>query len=262
MTTAHRPTWKAAVGKASEGGFDSGGALSSMRSSKDASAHTKLKYRSAGQQMSKAEVIQRSLEALDKAKGGGVGRRVVDESTEKAAVAALEGECGAARKEVDVAVLNKYDDGDDDDEVDFGGDGEKAGAAGAAVESDESDLDANSDDDDSDSDSDDDSDDDEEVALAAELAKIRAEKEAAKRAAEEKERKEEEAKLTEAAMLGNPLLQHGGTSSSGGGVMKRKWNDDVVFRNQARKEPEGQKRFINDTVRNDFHKRFMDKFMR
>jgi protein CWC15 len=45
--------------------------------------------------------------------------------------------------------------------------------------------------------------------------------------------------------------------------MKRKWNDDVVFRNQAAKEKGGgERRFINDTVRNDFHKRFMDKFMK
>ena len=44
--------------------------------------------------------------------------------------------------------------------------------------------------------------------------------------------------------------------------MKRKWNDDVVFRNQSRSEPDANKaRFINDTVRNDFHKNFMSKFM-
>ena len=46
MTTAHRPTWKAAVGSSNEGGWDTSGALSSMRSSKDATAHSKLKFRS------------------------------------------------------------------------------------------------------------------------------------------------------------------------------------------------------------------------
>ena len=91
-------------------------------------------------------------------------------------------------------------------------------------------------------------------------SQIRKEKEESKRLAEEKVKEEEDAKLTEAAMLGNPLLQSGG---SGGKQMKRKWNDDVVFRNQAKKEPDqNTKRFINDTVRNDFHKRFMDKFMK
>jgi len=53
-----------------------------------------------------------------------------------------------------------------------------------------------------------------------------------------------------------------GGGGGGGPKMKRKWNDDVVFRNQSRSEPDANKaRFINDTVRNDFHKNFMSKFM-
>jgi protein CWC15 len=52
-------------------------------------------------------------------------------------------------------------------------------------------------------------------------------------------------------------------AAGGGGRMKRRWNDDVVFRNQAKGEPDqNKKRFINDTVRNDFHKRFLNKFVR
>jgi len=268
MTTAHRPTWKAAVGKTNEGGFDSGGALSSMRSSKDVTGFTKLKVRGS-QELSKAEIIQRSLKALEEAeggKGGGAGRREVNVAVEEEGAKRLE----AASKEVDVSVLKKYDDGDDDgdddddDEVDFGEgdddlDDEANGAKKKEEEEEESDLDA--DDDDSDSDEDDsDSDEDEEAALAAELAKIRAEKDAAKRQAADREAAEEEAKLTEAAMLGNPLLQSNTAGSSK--PLKRRWNDDIVFKNQARKEPKTEKRFINDTVRNDFHKRFMDKFMK
>ena len=44
--------------------------------------------------------------------------------------------------------------------------------------------------------------------------------------------------------------------------IKRRWNDDVVFRNQARDEPEHKKRFINDTIRSDFHRSFIKKFMK
>jgi protein CWC15 len=44
--------------------------------------------------------------------------------------------------------------------------------------------------------------------------------------------------------------------------IKRRWNDDVVFRNQARDEPEQKKRFINDTIRSDFHRNFIKKFMK
>jgi len=43
--------------------------------------------------------------------------------------------------------------------------------------------------------------------------------------------------------------------------IKRRWNDDVVFRNQARDEPEHKKRFINDTIRSDFHRSFLKKFI-
>ncbi len=72
---------------------------------------------------------------------------------------------------------------------------------------------------------------------------------------------EEQAQLEEAALTGNPLLNAGGGVTSG--RLKRRWNDDVVFRNQAKGELDAnKKRFINDTVRNDFHKRFLNKFIR
>lgn len=94
-------------------------------------------------------------------------------------------------------------------------------------------------------------------------------------------------------------------------ALKRRWDDDVVFRNQvglrfatrqgrglqgcwrtsapclvagvlccgdvadsvrptpcashvrqARGEPKAQKRFINDTIRNDFHRRFIDRYIK
>jgi protein CWC15 len=112
--------------------------------------------------------------------------------------------------------------------------------------------------DDSDSDDSDESDEDDEAALQAELEKIRAEREAAKRKEEEEANVMKEKELEEEAMVGNPLLGIETKSSK----LKRKWNDDVVFRNQARGEPEVQKRFINDTIRNDFHKRFLNKFIR
>jgi protein CWC15 len=61
-------------------------------------------------------------------------------------------------------------------------------------------------------------------------------------------------------------LERGSSSSSGGGggipAVKRRWNDDVVFKNQAKDEPEVKKRFINDTVRSDFHRSFMKKYIK
>lgn len=86
------------------------------------------------------------------------------------------------------------------------------------------------------------------------------EEEAEKKAIEDQARMEHERK--EAMLRGNPLL--GGAAAAAGGAMgvKRRWDDDVVFRNQARNEPEVKKRFINDTTRNDFHRKFLGKYVK
>jgi protein CWC15 len=127
-------------------------------------------------------------------------------------------------------VKAKYDDADEgggeDDSEGWSDVDEKEG-------DEESDLDASESDDESDSD-----DEDDEEALQAELAKIRAEREAAKQKEEAEKTAAEESQMEEAALIGNPLLSADGVS----GRMKRKWNDDVVFRNQAKGEPEVKKR--------------------
>ncbi|MBA0816453.1 hypothetical protein Gohar_001117, partial [Gossypium harknessii] len=75
---------------------------------------------------------------------------------------------------------------------------------------------------------------------------------------EEKLEQEEQLKAKEAELLrGNPLLNN--PTSFG---VKRRWDDDVVFKNQARGETKPQKRFINDTIRNDFHRKFLLKYMK
>ena len=158
----------------------------------------------------------------------------------------------------DVALAKKYDDDDaegDEDEDDSAAGGDVDNRADGDSDSSKDDLDASSDEEDESSD-----DEDDEAALQAELAKIRAERDAVKQQQAEEEAKLEEAKLEEAALLGNPLLAGDGLDMTG--KFKRKWNDDVVFRNQAKGEPEVKKRFINDTIRNDFHKRFLNKFIR
>ena len=45
--------------------------------------------------------------------------------------------------------------------------------------------------------------------------------------------------------------------------VKRRWDDDVVFKNQARgTEDKKGKEFVNDLLRSDFHRRFMSKYVR
>jgi protein CWC15 len=112
---------------------------------------------------------------------------------------------------------------------------------------------------DSSSDSDSDDGDDDEALLMAELEKIKKERAIAQAKKDEESRQERDKAQLEDALRGNPLMPMAETADS---TIKRKWNDDVVFRNQARDEPEVKKRFINDTIRNDFHRMFLKKYMR
>jgi len=157
-----------------------------------------------------------------------------------------------------------YDDRDaiDDDEEDEDEDATRADKdqlkSIKGAEDSDSGFDSSEDEDDEDGDGSDD-----EAALMAELAKIRTERAAAAQRRESEEVHLEEIARREAAVSSNPLLDPetlGG--GSGAGRLKRKWNDDVVFKNQARDEPATQKRFINDTVRSDFHRSFMKKYIK
>ena len=133
------------------------------------------------------------------------------------------------------------------------------------------DIDADSDGSGGDGDGDDDdesSDDeeDEEAELMRELAKIKAERAAAKQKEEDElARKAEEQREVDIAR-GNPLLDPMRARDEGTGTfgVKRRWDDDVVFKNQARgtEERGKEKRFVNDLLRSDFHRRFMDKYVR
>jgi len=264
MTTAHRPTWKAAVGKSQEGGWTAGGSASTLRSILDGPAHTKLKVRHPEQQYvgveeqsRKEELLKvslKKLQAMEEKRQSStfVGRRNLDERVEANGRQKL---LMATADVDDVGLRAKYDDADDDC-----GDGDGGGGWSDVedVVDQESDLDASDSDDDSD-DSDDEDSEDEEAALQAELAKIRKERESIQAKADAEADAEEKSELEEAALIGNPLLNAGGDNS---GKLKRRWNDDVVFRNQAKGErDQSKKRFINDTVRNDFHKRFLNKFI-
>jgi len=108
---------------------------------------------------------------------------------------------------------------------------------------------------------DDDEEDDEEdtEALMAELAKIKAERAEAKER-QEKERRELEKQHEQEILQGNPLLNDPDSQNF---TVKRRWDDDVIFKNQARGiEDKPKKRFINDMLRSDFHQKFMDKYIR
>ena len=195
MTTAHRPTWKAAVGRAQEGGLSTGGVISTSSSARDLASHTKLKFRTGSQQAGsdrREELLKESLRKMEEAEALSemTKRRVLQMGRERLLLenggekVEEEGRLKLLKQTEDVdeeKIRAKYDDEDDDGDSGRGGwsDLDDDGGGGINLldrESDESDLDA-SEDDDGDLDSDDE---DEEAALQAELAKIRAERAAAK----------------------------------------------------------------------------------
>jgi protein CWC15 len=235
MTTAHRPTWHSAIGSGVQ-------IQTRVVSAKDQVAHSQLKTRQIGQS-SVGEVSGRdfrsTLEVREKEEDikKSNGLQLVQAEEKKVDVTRLL----ADKPAIDEEVFNKYDDADAEDT--------------------EEDDDISSSSSDNDSNEDDDSDDDEEE-LQRELERIKAER---LQAAKEKEAAEQEANAQaqlEGALEGNPLMSMGGSSSSESAALKRQWNDDVVFRHTTRGEPEQKKRFINDVVRNDFHRMFLKKYFR
>ncbi|GBG66297.1 hypothetical protein CBR_g58788 [Chara braunii] len=225
MTTAARPTWAPAKGGEEQGGVRTFGP-SQRYSSRDLASHTKLKPRKEGQD-TQDELKRRNLrEELDeRERKYAVGKDNEGEDKRKHPPLLLD--VGPGRRDVEEKLVPKREDADDSD-----------------VDSADSDG------------SDDDDDEDEAAELLAELERIKKER------AEEKARKErlaieEEIRTRESELVrGNPLLNPTNFS------VKRRWDDDVVFKNQARGEPKATKRFINDTIRNDFHRKFLNKYIK
>jgi len=230
MTTAARPTWAPAKGGNEQGGTRIFGP-SQKYSSRDIASHTTLKPRKEGQdtheELQKRN-LQEELEDRERRHFSKDKYSYDRDRSRRGSQLLLEG----ARRDAEDRIVPRNVDADDSD---------------LEVKSDESDEDEDDDEDDTE-------------ALLAELEQIKKER------AEEKRRKEEEQlaeelKVKEAELLrGNPLLNNPITASSFS--VKRRWDDDVVFKNQARGETKTPKRFINDTVRNDFHRKFLHKYMK
>lgn len=96
-------------------------------------------------------------------------------------------------------------------------------------------------------------DEDDEEVLLRELEKIKKER-AEQREKEEREKAAVEQEKREFDIArGNPLLNSDAFS------VRRRWDDDVIFKNQARGTDDRSKKkeFVNDLLRSDFHKKFM-----
>ncbi|KAF8161364.1 Pre-mRNA-splicing factor Cwf15/Cwc15 [Crassisporium funariophilum] len=236
MSTAHRPTWDPAQAKDVKGG-------SRQFSVRDMAAHTKLKFRQVGQ-TSTGEVKQRDLRAdllaaeqearNKKRKAEGKPPLEVEDAVP------VDDEANKRRKLLQEALeLDKDDDDEDEEDKEM-------------KDEDESDEDSDEEDD--------------TAELLRELEKIKRER------AEEKSRLEQEQTASQAATrdteiaTGNPLLNlaaalgqqtPGGVNTTVPGTfqVKKRWDDDVIFKNQAMTQnTKGQGNFVNDLLRTEFHR--------
>lgn len=98
---------------------------------------------------------------------------------------------------------------------------------------------------------------DEQEELLRELNRIKQAR-VAEKVREEEEKAAEAQELREYEIAtGNPLLNQKDFS------IKRRWDDDVIFKNQARgTEKKKPKEFVNDMLRSEFHREFMSKYIK
>lgn len=245
MTTAHRPTFDPARGKEAARGVAYHQRL--------LPAHKTLKFRQATQgnvdEQAKRDMRAELLRAEMKHFAKKEGREIEDEDEEAQAPDQLRIEDGDAAGGVKRKSPEPSGDGEEEED-------HETKKRRVLEETRDIDADSESSGDDS-SDDDEDEEEDDTAELMRELAKIKAERaeQAAKEAAEKAKEEDEQREFDIAK--GNPLLN--GDSFG----VKRRWDDDVVFKNQARgTEDRKDKRFVNDLLRSDFHRRFMSKYVR
>ncbi|KAL2813972.1 Pre-mRNA-splicing factor Cwf15/Cwc15 [Aspergillus granulosus] len=232
MTTAHRPTFDPAQGKEALRG--------PAYHQRLLPAHTHLKTRQLGQG-TEGESQQRDLraellqaEAAHFAKKRGIP---VDETPNES------------------ATLKRQLEGPSNGDAEI--DEEDPEAKRRRILEETRDIDADSDGSEEDSSEEESDDEDEAAELMRELEKIKKERLAQKEKEERERAAEEEEQREYDIARGNPLLNPSELN------MKRRWDDDVVFKNQARgTEDKRGKEFVNDLLRSDFHKKFMSKYVR
>ncbi|KAJ2711843.1 hypothetical protein H4R19_003055 [Coemansia spiralis] len=229
MTTAARPTFDPAKGKESTD-------FTYLTSAKDLPGHTRLKTRGPGQGVGEgrtAEELRRELEEAERRHFDAKQRGPVDGDADG----------GTESEKARYIEMAQQLDVESED---------SASDSGSASESEADEGSGGSGDDSSDSE-------DETALLMRELEKIKRER-AEERAREEQDAVERQLGEAQAGgpstlLAGNPLL------AKHDFAVKRRWDDDVVFRNQARGEEKPRKRFINDMLRSDFHRKFMSKYL-
>lgn len=253
MTSAHRPTWNSAKGKANPGGERT--VPSSIISAKNQPGLLQLKRRTNTQLIQKKSTneLKEELQLKENSKYS------VKEDNELDYLKLKE------EKELIKSKQIPKNEASDNDESSYSSKSINDELANEDIKSDLEDFDekakhpefsneedAEDDDEELDDDKDSNEEEDEEEELMREYEKIKKEKEEQKRIKQIEEAEKIKSRTPLEILSGNPIYAQNYS-------LKRKWYDDTVFKNQAKDEKKPEKRFINDTVRSDFHKKFMYK---
>ncbi len=258
MTSAHRPTWKAATG-----GSEQGGSVlyipTRQYSSRDMPSHLHLKTRVPGQgtvEEAKQIDFKQDLLVREQRKMGGEILPIeaeaeaplpIAEAPEEdeyslakylQEVAPAEGTKKRAKAEGEQHPFPQDEDADlsaADEEFE----GENLKVANGAEENKEGGEDE-----------------DEDAELMREFEKIKKEREEEQKRKEAERLEEQKQKQREDILKGNPIYNT--TSYS----LKKRWTEDTVFKNQARVlQKDKTNRFVNDIIRSDFHRKFLAKYI-
>lgn len=290
MSTAHRPTWDPAQAKDVKGG-------SRQFSVRDMAAHTKLKFRQVGQTSStevakrdlRAELLLAEAEARNKKRkaegktplpieGLGGPNSATNIPSSSSATLTVNGtisvpvdngedEANKRRKLLQEALELDRDDDEEESESGSQSENENGGGQGNGRTK------GKATDEKSESEEDSDDEEDETAQLLRELEKIKRER-AEEQAKKEREQSGQNAASNDARIAtANPLLNLAAalgqapaglnTTVPGSFSVKKRWDDDLIFKNQAMngdEKPQGQ--FVNDLLRTEFHKKFMTKFIK
>ncbi|KNC83839.1 hypothetical protein SARC_03921 [Sphaeroforma arctica JP610] len=227
MTTAHRPTWTPAIG----GGTARDQGKTFQYSSRDLPSELTLKTRkrAPGDEADEYDRLDLKEDLLRKERESRAKRR--------------------KENGLDVDIIR------DDEKESLPGVGSSGlnlvDDATAALDADDKDSDDDEDD------SDDDDSDDDEAELLRELENIKRERAEEQAEKDAEEREEQDRIRTESLMQGNPLLHENRDFA-----VKKRWDDDVIFKNCARGlNDKKEQTYINDTIRSEFHRRFMKKYV-
>ncbi|KAK9372502.1 Pre-mRNA-splicing factor Cwf15/Cwc15 [Lipomyces chichibuensis] len=266
MTTAHRPTFDPARGKDSQ-------APTRIYHSRMLPAHTQLKYRKRGQggvadradlttpatseeRLWEREAMKRELLSKEAENDEKKGRKSASSASQLLLEAGNiaeedeedEDERKLKRRKMILEEVEKAERGSEGDE----GDGENSDSDSGSEENSESESEPEDEEDEE----------DETAELMRELERIKQERAAEKERQDRERQTAEAAEREQQAIRGNPLLafNDGFVSSS---KSTKRWDEDVVFKNQAKgvdDKPKGG--FINDMLRSDFHRKFMNKYVK